>query len=138
MLLTLLLLLIPTALLAHNAAQDAPEASGDVPRFESADCPVDVPDEFASRVRCGVLTVPESRSENSDPTKTIRLPVAIIASASATPSPDPLIFPTTGGPGGTTLGALDHWLYDAEWALSERDIILMDQRGTEFAEPFLS
>jgi pimeloyl-ACP methyl ester carboxylesterase len=98
---------------------------------------MDVPEEFAARVRCGVLTVPESHAEGSDPTRTIQLPVAVIASSSDNPAPDPLVFPTTGGPGGTTLGALEHWLYDADWALNERDLILVTQRGTEYAEPAL-
>ena len=127
LLLLLLLLFIPSTLLAQD----------DLPRYEDADCVVEVPAEFAARVRCGTLTVSESRAENSDPTKTIRLPVAIIASSSASPAPDPLIFPTTGGPGGTTLGVLEGWLNE-DWVLNEHDVILIEQRGTRFAEPNLN
>jgi hypothetical protein len=73
------------------------------PAYAPAPCQVEVPDDHVHRVRCGVLTVPERRGEGSDPGRTIKLPVVIIASRAATPAPDPVVVPTTGGPAGGTL-----------------------------------
>jgi pimeloyl-ACP methyl ester carboxylesterase len=112
-------------------------AQEDVPRFEPSDCVVDVLPEAASRVRCGYLVVPESRAPDADPTDTIRLPVAIIASTGDNPAPDPLIYPTNGGPGVSTLISLPSWSVTS-WVLPYRDIILVEQRGTEYAQPNLN
>lgn len=101
------------------------------------DCPVDVPPEHADRVTCGVLVVPESRAAGSDPEKTLRLPVAVIASRSPNPAPDPLVFPTAGGPGSSTFGTLWFALDYADWAAEDRDIIVVEQRGDAAAEPSL-
>ncbi len=101
------------------------------------DCPVDVPAEHADRVTCSVLVVPESRAPGSDPAKTIRLPVAVIASHNPNPAQDPLVFPTAGGPGSSSFGALWFALDYADWAADDRDIILIEQRGDAQAEPSL-
>ena len=101
------------------------------------DCPVDVPEEHADRVTCGYLTVPERRGEGADPERTLRLPVAVIASRAAEPAPDPLVVPTSGGPGGGTFSVLWYFLDHADWASADRDIVLVEQRGDLLAEPTL-
>ncbi|MCR2808994.1 MULTISPECIES: alpha/beta hydrolase [unclassified Microbacterium] len=105
--------------------------------LEETGCPVDVPVQDQRRVTCGVLTVPESRAPGSDPAKTVQLPVAVIASRSDDPEEDPLVFPTTGGPGAGSLDSLSYFLDHADWASQNRDIIVIEQRGDALAEPTL-
>lgn len=112
-------------------ASAAPLASS----FVWGPCPEGVPAEFAAQVRCGVLTVPENRATGSG--RTIALPVAVVPSRSDAPQPDPVVFPTTGGPGAGSLSSLWYWLDYAEWARAERDIILIEQRGDRLATPSL-
>lgn len=113
------------------AVEETPEA------ITPADCPVPVPSGFADRVECGILTVPEHRGAGADPARTIDLPYAIVSSSSRTPAPDPVVVGTTDGPGGSTLDALRHFLYDADWATDTRDVILLEQRGARYATPSL-
>jgi pimeloyl-ACP methyl ester carboxylesterase len=84
-------------------------------------------------VVCGYLTVPEDRSQPAG--ATIRLPYAIIKSRSQHPAPDPIVFPTPGGPGGSSLAGLAGWL-DTPF-LDQRDVILFEQRGARYAQPQL-
>ncbi len=97
--------------------------------FEETDCFFpDLPD-----VTCGVLIVPEDRS-NPDSFE-IELAVAIIAAENGNPLPDPVIY-LEGGPGGSALFAVQDYL---EHPLREnRDLILFDQRGTGFSFPSLN
>ena len=126
--------LLVTVLVPASAqpATAAPAAS-----FEWGACPVEVPADSVDRVRCGTLTVPEDRRPGSTSERVVKLPVAVIASRSATPQPDPLVFPTSGGPGGGSLSALETFLYWAEWASAEREIILVEQRGDKLSTPSL-
>ena len=84
---------------------------------------------------CGYLTVPESRSNYTG--KTIQLAVAILRSPNPQRGPDPVVF-LAGGPGQGTLPLAA--LVAAGYAptLAQRDIILIDQRGTGFSQPNLS
>lgn len=116
--------------LPPQRASAAPPAT-----FDWGECPVEVPAEHAERVQCGVLTVPETRAGTSD--RTVRLPVARIASTSSTPPPDPLVF-AYGGPGQSTLSTLGYWLYYGTWATDDRDLILLEQRGDLLSEPTLN
>jgi pimeloyl-ACP methyl ester carboxylesterase len=104
------------------------------PTFEPRNCPFTLPPEFAREtVRCGMVTVPE---RHNNPTgKTIRLGVAILKSKSATPQPDPLVM-AQGGPGASMLELLPAFL-PSLGGMRDRDIILFDQRGTRYSEPFL-
>ena len=124
-----------SAAVATNAPRVAAIASV-ADDIEETDCPVDVPAAHAERVTCGVLIVPERRTEGSDPARTLELPLAVISSRTSDPASDPLVFPTTGGPGGGTLSALWYFLDYADWA-GDRDIILIEQRGDLLAEPSL-
>lgn len=130
--------LVPSVLvLTWLLGVGVPEASAAPPvsSFAWGPCPGDVPAEVAAQVRCGVLTVPENRVSGS--TRTVALPVAVVPSRSATPQRDPLVFPTTGGPGGGSLSGLSYWLDYAEWARADRDIIVVEQRGDHLATPYL-
>ena len=133
--LVLVVSLLVTILVPASAqpAEAAPPSS-----FAWGPCAVPVPADSADRVRCGTLTVPEDRAPGSTSDRVVQLPVAVIASRSATPQPDPLVFPTSGGPGGGSLSALETFLYWAEWAAAEREIILVEQRGDALSKPTLN
>ena len=89
-------------------------------------------------VKCGVVTVPETRGGAS--TRTVELAVVVIKSASPTPAPDPLLF-LQGGPGG---GGVDFIVALAggmggpmDAVLAKRDVVSIDQRGTGQSKPLL-
>jgi pimeloyl-ACP methyl ester carboxylesterase len=81
----------------------------------------------AQSVRCGWLSVPEDWSQPQG--ATIRLAVAIFKTSSPHPAPDPVLF-LGGGPGGAVLQAAGAFHFN-------RDLILLDQRGTGYSEPSL-
>lgn len=121
-----------------------------LPRFEDAPCPEVVP--FAEKglptppeledSRCGFLFVPENRPEplavenraESD-VRSIRLAVIIVPSVNQPPLPDPVVH-LAGGPGGSSLIELES--LTAAGVNQDRDLILMSQRGTLFADPELT
>ncbi len=99
--------------------------------FQFTDCPFDAP---GGDIECGTLTVPEDRSDASAPT--IELAVAIVAAPDGATEP-PFVY-LAGGPGGS---GIDDYIADPEgWNypfLQNRDLILLDQRGTGYSEPTL-
>jgi pimeloyl-ACP methyl ester carboxylesterase len=105
--------------------------------FQEIDCPEGVaPDALQRRVVCGQLLVPE-RQDRPDG-RTLRLPVAIIRSASAAPAADPVVF-IAGGPGASTLwspAAIAR--FAGHPFVFERDLILYNQRGVPQTEPSLA
>lgn len=80
----------------------------------------------------GYLEVLENRNGTSG--KTIKLPVYIFKSRSKKPKPDPVLY-TVGGPGYTSMRASKYMEYYQY--LDDRDLILFEQRGTQFAQPSL-
>ena len=103
-----------------------------MPRFERAGCPA-IPVKALANASCGYLVVPEDRSQPRG--GTIRLIVAIIPARSARPQPDPVVY-LAGGPGGIALNEAD--LAVAIGLNRDRNLILMDQRGTLYSEPALT
>lgn len=103
--------------------------------FEPSECPFrdyEIPSD--EQVDCGYLLVPEDRSLAGS--TMIRLAVAIIRTHNPDPAPDPLLF-LNGGPG---IGALDwvgYFVEEAAGLRAEREIILLDQRGTGYSMPDL-
>lgn len=102
----------------------------DVEFFEDS-CPFET--EETEAITCGYLTVPENRAQPDD--VTVEIAVAIIASWSSMPRPDPVLY-LEGGPGGSALLGIDDWLESP--LREERQIILFDQRGTGFSWPNLA
>src|SRR3989440_6318474 len=84
-------------------------------------------------VRCGFLSVPEDRSHVRGPT--IRLAVAIFKTPSSHPAPDPVLV-LGGGLGDALLETMGP-TYNAGNLLSNRDLILLDQRGAGYSQPSL-
>jgi len=77
--------------------------------------------------RCGVLAVPENPAEPSG--RQIDLAVAVIAAVSREASPDPL-FLLAGGPGQGAREAFVPLLGALAGVRRDRDLVLVDQRGT--------
>jgi pimeloyl-ACP methyl ester carboxylesterase len=117
-------------LVSDTEASEPAPVQTDVPRFEPSDCPIAIP--AGAAVECGYLIVPEDRS-NPD-SRTIRLGVATLKSSSGDPAPDPVTF-ITGGPGESAFESIG-WLLSTPF-LDNRDIIVLEQRGTRYAQPWL-
>ncbi|NKI30432.1 alpha/beta hydrolase [Croceivirga thetidis] len=80
----------------------------------------------------GYLEVLENRNKPNG--NTIKLPVYIFKSRSKNPKPDPILY-TVGGPGYTSMRSSKYMKYYQY--LDDRDFILFEQRGTQYAEPSL-
>lgn len=80
----------------------------------------------------GYLEVLENRKSPSS--KTIKVPVYIFKSRNPNPKKDPIIY-TVGGPGSSTMPSAQYM--NSYQYLDDRDFILIEQRGTYYAEPHL-
>ncbi|WP_259311850.1 alpha/beta hydrolase [Capillimicrobium parvum] len=97
-------------------------------------CPTpETPIPALAGARCGFLTVPENRTRLDG--RTIRLQVAVIPARSRTPAPDPVVY-LTGGPGGSAISAVQNVVNAG--ANRDRDLIVLEQRGTLYSEPSLT
>ena len=85
-------------------------------------------------IECGDLTVLEDRSRPDG--NLIKLYVAIVHSPDPNPEPDPLVV-LEGGPGWPASISMDYWLTVFQNVLKQRDVILLDQRGTGKSQPSL-
>ena len=121
-----------------------PEVAGQaLSIFEPAPCPMALPPGAVEgeQITCGYVTVPESRAapggeEAGAPT--VRLAVAVIHSDADPPAPDPLLM-LAGGPGQSALDSFVPLLAvpGMEGFRAEREIVLVEQRGTHYSTPFL-
>ncbi len=121
----LLISLIVAPVLAQNSA----------PQIEWTNCWMELPNDMVEgqNVDCGYLNVPEDRT--SDSSATIQLAFAIMYAPAAEVQPDPVVY-LAGGPGGNAVGEIDGWL-DIPY-IQDRDLILLDQRGTGYSLPSLN
>jgi pimeloyl-ACP methyl ester carboxylesterase len=101
--------------------------------FQPVSCGVSFPEGL--RVTCGDLTVPEDRSQPNGQAITLR--VAILHSQSAQPLPDPILV-LDGGPASSTVDMTWYWAKAFGDALSQRDVIVFDQRGSGYSRPSLA
>ena len=129
---TLASVLAASAILALTISGAATATPANIaPKFEDAPCPMKIPDgQHAENVRCGFLSVPETRGSADG--RIIKIAVAILKSTSARPKRDPVVY-LTGGPGFPALDGELQGLGQADTAAfiqSERDFIFFDQRGT--------
>lgn len=106
-----------------------------VPRFETAQCPRDGDRTIPGNAQCGYLTVLENRSDPNS--RTIRLPVYIFPARSNQNRQTDAILYLAGGPGGDDFGTAVYFSYTLGRYNQDRDVVLIDQRGTGFAEPSL-
>lgn len=80
----------------------------------------------------GYLEVPEDRSKPEG--SKVKLPVYIFKSRNPNPKKDPIIY-TVGGPGSSTMRSAQYM--NSYMYLDDRDFILFEQRGTQYAQPHL-
>ena len=99
---------------------------------ESTDC-VDAP--LGYETQCGYVTLPEDYAQPQG--ATIEIYYARIQSRGESPAPDPLVY-LVGGPGssGSQLMPISFRAYLRAFS-DERDIIVIDQRGTGLSNPSL-
>ncbi len=123
-----------------GAARPAAPARQVTPRFEPAACRFKPGAGIVAGrdVRCGVVVVPQDRSVSNGPT--IRLAVAIFKSPAPHPAPDPFVF-LQGGPGGSVIEDFGSAITAQNRGVdypANRDLILLDQRGTGLSRPSLA
>jgi pimeloyl-ACP methyl ester carboxylesterase len=82
--------------------------------------------------RCSTLSVPESRSTQSS--RMIELAVAWVPSTAKKPAADPVVL-LAGGPGQSALQAFPTAYPAFREILRQRDVLLVDQRGTGGSRP---
>jgi pimeloyl-ACP methyl ester carboxylesterase len=110
------------------------------PRFEPTSCQFKLGAGIVAGrdVRCGFVVVPEDRTVPNG--RTVRLAVAIFKSPSPHPKPDPFVF-LQGGPGGRLISdfapAITKKNRTTDYP-ADRDVILLDQRGTGLSQPSLA
>ena len=106
--------------------------------FQQAHCPFPLGAGLVEgqNVKCGFLVVPEDRSLPKGPT--IHLAAAIFKTPSSQRDPDPVLF-LSGGPGLPLLERMGPTFNAGNLAgsLQNRDLILLDQRGTGYSQPSL-
>lgn len=95
-----------------------------------------IPEGLIRYLRCGTFTVPELHAQPDG--NTIKLPVVVIRSASPNPASDPLVM-LQGGPGGSAIREFFDAIVRAGFSpADDRDIILVDQRGSFLSQPSLT
>ena len=134
-LLFLFLLLLAVAC-TQNTSPITPPPIITARQWQTATCPFDLPEGvvLAEDVICGVVTVPEQHALPDG--ATIQLAVAIFPATSPNPAPDPFLM-FTGGPGGNIFDLVPLLFGGDNEILARRDIVLMSERGTYGATPFL-
>ena len=86
------------------------------------------------KARCGIFSRPENPSDPDSPL--LELFVAVVPALSLEPDPDPLI-PIAGGPGQASTEFYASIANAFEPVRRNRDIVLLDQRGTGKSAPML-
>jgi len=83
-------------------------------------------------VRCGTLEVLENREDPAG--RRIKLNFVILPAKGPDPAPDP-VFCFSGGPGQGAAQNIEDWAAYTEKLRAERDVVLLDQRGTGASNP---
>jgi len=135
-----LVLLSMALTLAPPALQPAAHAATPPPRFEPAACRFKLGAGLVAGkdVRCGFVVVPENRAAPTNG-RAVRLAMAIFKNPSPARRPDPFIF-LQGGPGGALLSQFAPQVTKKNFGdyVTDRDLIMLDQRGTGYSTPALN
>lgn len=128
---TLMILLLLAALPFSFAGA---EASDDAELYR-LECPFPIPsgEVEGETMMCGLINVPEDRTDPNSPK--IQVVFTILFATSDTYRFDPVIY-LMGGPGGSPVFEVAGWTESA--LRTERDLILVDQRGTGYSHPRLA
>jgi pimeloyl-ACP methyl ester carboxylesterase len=131
----ILLILLIGSLLSPLGMKQARADSG--VNFRETDCAMfDLPSSAQQErgMVCGYLSVPGSY-EKADGA-TYELAVVIIKSRQQVVQPDPIII-LQGGPGGSVISSYASTLTGENRILKDRDLVLLEQRGTPYSKPSL-
>ena len=115
----------------QGTTQSAVRSTFDCAELTLFDTPVVTPD--MGEVECGTLRVPENWAKLDG--RQINLTYVVLKSTGVAPKSDPILY-LEGGPGGSPLTGLDAYanqIFDE--MRQDRDIVLFDQRGTQFSSP---
>ena len=98
------------------------------PSVRLAPCRIaDLDDLVSTEARCGTFAVPEDPADPDG--RKIRLAVAVVRAIATTAKPDPLVL-IAGGPGQGSIQSYAPLLSAFSGIRRERDLVLVDQRGT--------
>jgi pimeloyl-ACP methyl ester carboxylesterase len=126
-------LLLALSLVACAAPTASPTPAPSNPGLALADCHLSAEGlEARLAAECGVLAVPENPADPAG--RQIDLRVAVLRARGRNPAPDPLFF-LTGGPGQAATESylqLDRAFFEIN---RQRDVVLVDQRGTGQSNP---
>ena len=123
--------LLPAALLLTAGGVFAQDSAP--PALELSDCRISAgPGYPGIEARCGLF--PRPLDPANPEAGSIDLNVAVVPALSLEPAPDPLV-PIAGGPGQSTVLFYAGWFTAFERVRQERDILLVDQRGTGESAP---
>ena len=128
---------ITQAVIAPQAQGPAPQTANrtifDCSELVLFDVPIVTPD--MGDVECGTLQVPENWDRPGE--RQISITYVVLKSTSPTPKADPILY-LEGGPGGSALTGLDAYANEIfDEMRQDRDIVLFDQRGTQFSSPLI-
>jgi pimeloyl-ACP methyl ester carboxylesterase len=118
--------------LIFTACAPRSSSSSTEPRIVLEDCALTPPNGEQVDARCGTLHVPEDRSNPSG--RQIELRIAVVPAVQRTSEPDPL-FLLAGGPGQSAIETFPSLINILFPIHEERDIVLVDQRGTGMSNP---
>lgn len=121
-------LILVVAVHAQETVEDA------FPQIETIPCPMSLPpgDVDGETFTCGIVRVPENWDEPG--TRMLSIQFAIAHSPSLSTFTDPVIY-LDGGPGGSSLEAIEGLSHYFEKLRETRDVIFFDQRGTQYSAP---
>jgi pimeloyl-ACP methyl ester carboxylesterase len=88
----------------------------------------------AGTVVVGTMEVAENPRKPAG--RRIPLHVVVLPAKAAQPLPDPVVF-LAGGPGQAATTLTDHIVHGYAWLRAQRDIVLVDQRGTGKSNPLV-
>ncbi|MGC4108089.1 MAG: alpha/beta hydrolase [Thermomicrobiales bacterium] len=90
--------------------------------------------EDLGEVACGTVAVPENWTNPG--ARTLKISYVVLKSFSETPEADPVVY-LEGGPGGSALAGVSMMAEIFQVQRETRDIVLFDQRGTQFSSPLI-
>lgn len=122
-------LLLTGLISVPGMAQEPQAASAETTKLELEQCYLN---NISEQVRCGTLNVPENYSQPDG--RRLALHFAVLPAVSENKKPDPLVI-LAGGPGqaATELAAMVNRIFQS--VRQQRDIVLIDQRGTGQSAP---
>jgi len=119
---------------APSETTSTPQANTS-PGVRFTDCPFDL-NRAASDIRCGVLDTYENYELTGPDARMIEVAFGIMPATITPAAPDPIVV-FIGGPGASGLVEFALGLPYSSYS-GNRDLILVDQRGTGYSKPFLN